>query len=754
MYRFLALIFIAAHVNAQSVFVVSTTKTLEAALDRVASAPGGKVVIRLRAGRYAIDEPIILTPAMLNHHALTIEAFPQEDVSLCGAERISPQWTVWKGPILCTDIGKNLSVDQLYCNGRPLPMARYPNLDTTQAVMNGTAADALTRANRWKDPEGGYVHAIQGYEWGSLHYRIEGKDDTGGLVLKGGWQMARPAPMHPRYRYVENIFEELDAPGEWYYDGASGRLYLYPPPGVDPVIARFERSVTNELVVLKGNAGEPVRDVKITGIHFTETNRTFMLTRERLVRSDWAIYRGGALVLEGTERCRIEDCTFTYLGGNAIFVDDYDRSDTIRSCSIGHIGASGICFVGDTAAARSAANRYEDYVYYPALDTTPGPRTENYPAQCLAEDNLIRYIGETEKQVSGVEIDLAAGITVRHNTIYHTPRSGINIGDGCWGGHVIEYNDVFNTVLETGDHGAFNSWGRDRFWSPDRRYMDSLMAVHPGLYLLDAVQPNTIRHNRFRCDHGWDIDLDDGSSNYRIYDNVCLHGGLKLREGFHREVYNNILVNNSFHPHVWFIRSGDIFERNIVMKPYFPIQIAQWGLRVDSNLFPDTAALGAAQKRGTDAHSLAGDPKFGGAATGDYRVRSTSPAVVIGFVNFSMDDFGVTDPALRRVAAKPVIPALASGPSVSAVAPAVWLDATIKSVDGPGDRSAYGLPDEQGVVVLHAGNTGLHDNDVIRALNGHPVKDADALRSLYKTVRRPVTLSVIRNQQTVSVRLD
>jgi len=31
-----------------------------------------------------------------------------------------------------------------------------------------------------------------------------------------------------------------------------------------------------------------------------------------------------------------------------------------------------------------------------------------------------------------------------------------------------------------------------------------------------------IRHNRFRSDHGWDIDLDDGASNYRIYDNVCL----------------------------------------------------------------------------------------------------------------------------------------------------------------------------------------------------------------------------------------
>ena len=35
-------------------------------------------------------------------------------------------------------------------------------------------------------------------------------------------------------------------------------------------------------------------------------------------------------------------------------------------------------------------------------------------------------------------------------------------------------------------------------------------------------------------DHGWDIDLNDGSSNNRIYDNLVLNGGIKLRERFFR----------------------------------------------------------------------------------------------------------------------------------------------------------------------------------------------------------------------------
>ncbi|MCH5715032.1 hypothetical protein [Niabella hibiscisoli] len=119
-----------------------------------------------------------------------------------------------------------------------------------------------------------------------------------------------------------------------------------------------------------------------------------------------------------------------------------------------------------------------------------------------------------------MQIEVASQIKVSRNSIYNLPRAGINIGDGCFGGHLIENNDVFNTVLETGDHGSFNSWGRDRFWAAGRSYMDSLVAVHPELILLDARKTTVIRNNRWRCDHGWDVDLDDGSSNYHIYNNL------------------------------------------------------------------------------------------------------------------------------------------------------------------------------------------------------------------------------------------
>ena len=96
------------------------------------------------------------------------------------------------------------------------------------------------------------------------------------------------------------------------------------------------------------------------------------------------------------------------------------------------------------------------------------------------DDCLIHLTGRVEKQTAGVEIDLAQGITVRHCSIYDMPRAGINIGDGCWGGHVIEFCDIFDTVKETGDHGSFNSWGRDRYWRPNISEVNAWVRQVPG----------------------------------------------------------------------------------------------------------------------------------------------------------------------------------------------------------------------------------------------------------------------------------
>jgi hypothetical protein len=742
--------------------LVKPLKTLNAALKKVANVGDNAVEIYLRGGRYASNEPIQITPQLLNGKSLLLSNYQQEKVTISGAVAVQAKWQSYKNGVFQAYIGKGLQIDQLLHNGKPLHMARYPDFDANARVFNGTAADAISKekVKSWKDPAGGYVHALHQGEWGDFHYQIKRKIGDS-LVLEGGWQNNRPAPMHKEYRFVENIFEELNAPGEWFYNRESGMLYCYPPKGIDINKFSVERSTVNDLIRMMGSAENPVEHVTISGINFTGTNRTFMLTIEPLLRSDWTIYRGGAILLEGTKNIAITGNTFTALGGHAIFVSKFNREIRINRNYIHHIGANAIAFVGDTAAVRSPSFRYEDFVPVDKIDMTPGPKSDNYPTNCTAADNLIHNIGQIEKQVAGVQISMAMDITISHNSIYNVPRSGINIGDGCWGGHMIEFNDVFNTVMETGDHGAFNSWGRDRFWLPGINDVNKLVDRYPVLPLLDVVKTITIRNNRFQCEHGWDIDLDDGSSNYHIYNNLCLNGGLKLREGFYRTVENNILVNNTFHPHVWYDNSMDIFRHNIVTTEYAPIRIPVWGKLVDSNFFIQKAGLIAAQKNNTDINSKTGDPAFINDDAGNFSVQETSPAKAVGFKNFPMDHFGVESASLIKLAKQPKITGVRTLDAGKKGLITEWLGASIKNIETLGEQSASGLPDKSGVLIIAvskgslAEKSGLEAGDVIRSINGKSVENVAEMLNAIQTVMwmGQAEADIIHNQQPKKLRV-
>jgi hypothetical protein len=496
-----------------------------------------------------------------------------------------------------------------------------------------------------------------------------------------------------------------------------------------------------------------------------------MDNKEPILRSDWTMYRGGAIFFDGAEDCSVEDCFIDQVGGNAIFVNNYDRRIAVRGCQIAKAGANGVAFVGDPQAVRAQIN-WKSNLDIASIDKTPGPRTNNYPAECLVEDCLIYLSGRVEKQTAPVEIDMAQDITVRHCSIYDVPRAGINIGDGCWGGHVIEFCDIFDTVKETGDHGSFNSWSRDRFWNIKGVDLNTVtLGENKGLPLLDVVKPNILRNNRWRCDHGWDIDLDDGSSNYQIYNNLCLSGGIKLREGFYRVCENNIMLASSFHPHVWYKNSQDIFRHNIVCTDYRPIRVPQpWGKQCDENLLhrpgqmQPTPATGLQKQSGRDEHSIEADAQFIDAEHGDYRVKESSPAIKLGFKNFPMDEFGVQSPKLRAIARQPVLPGAAVVPAARRPARdgriVTWQGAKIRNIVGMGEMSAWGLSGEVGVLMVDVpaggdlAKAGLRTNDVVLKMNGQATNSlADFLRIYAAAAKtgQPIKLELWRGQKPETI---
>jgi len=736
------------------------------------------VMVFLSDGIYYIPDTLVFqaTDSGTEDAPITYAALAGQTPVISGGQKLQLNWSPYKDGIMQAAVPPGTTADQLFINGRRQIMARYPNFDPNAAQFNGTAADAFSssRAESWSDPNGGFMHAMHAALWGDMHYLITGKDIKGNLTYIGGWQNNRLSQPHRRYRFVENIFEELDAPGEWFLNTKTSTLYFYPPSDVNLDTATIEIVRLCHLVEFRGTQKEPVRFITLQGITFRHTARTFMDNKEPLLRSDWTTYRGGAILFNGAEDCTIQEATIDQVGGNAVFINKYNRRITIRDSIISEAGANGVAFVGSPDAVRSPLFEYGQTQPVEKIDLTPGPRTDDYPADCLADDCLIYRTGRFEKQTAPIQISMSMSITVRHCSIYDVPRAGINICDGCWGGHTIEYCDVFDTVKETGDHGSFNSWGRDRFWLPSTTATSNRVAANPDLPLLDVIKPITIANSRWRCDHGWDIDLDDGSSNYHIFNNLLLNGGLKNREGYNRMVKNNILLgerDGSYHPHVWYNNSHDIFRNNIVSTTYKPVNMSQgpWGEFIDNNILhtigqnnPSPATV-LKRDSGRDEHSIIADVLFIDTENGDYRVEDNSPALALGFKNFPMDQFGVTDPKLKALARTPfkstTEAALLNESTARDTTIRNFLGARIKNVIGQGEISAYGLSGEIGVLIVQipvssvADNARLKEGDVIFKCQGQEITSMDDLFKIFGGTAKgtKVTLDIWRLQQQESV---
>lgn len=733
--------------------------------------------IHVKDGVYYLPKTLVFgaEDAGVEGREITYQAVNEGKAIISGGSQLALNWEPYRDGIYQAKTPEGLNIDQVFINEKNQRMARYPNYDASKktAAYQGFATDAFSkeRVADWANPTGGYIHAMHRSRWGGYHYRITGKDEEGEVTYEGGWQNNRQMGMHKEFRMVENIFEELDAPGEWYHNANTNTLYYYPTAGLDLQSAKVEIVRLRHLIEFKGTESDPVSYIKLKGFVFRHAARTFMDTKEPMLRSDWAIYRGGAIKLTGTEHISILDSEFDQVGGNAIFFNNYNRDGLVKGCHIHDVGASGVCFVGDPNAVRNPLFEYQEKNDLATIDLTPGPQTNNYPANSTVEDCLIHGIGRTERQPAGVQIEMAQYITVRDVSVYDCARAGINIGDGAWGGHLIEGCDVFNTVLETHDHGSFNSWGRDRFWRSDRSTSQEFIDKNPDLPFLDAMAITTIRNSRWKCEHGWDIDLDDGSSNYEIYNNLLLNGGLKFREGFRRKAWNNVILNNGFHPHVWYNNSGDEFYSNIITGEHRAIGVKEKpgsGKRVDENLFYGnlTQAKYAYTDFDWDLNSINGDPLFVDPGNGDFSVKEGSPAFQIGFKNFPMDQFGVKKVSLRVIAETPEIPAvrydgggLAFGQKKkNDFVPFDWLGIKLRALEGEA-YSAFGVAQSDGglaVEEVHEGSilqkAGINEDDLILAINDEATRN----RKMFQRVaarhkEKALTLTIVRNQATKTI---
>jgi hypothetical protein len=689
----------------------------------------GAITVFVRSGAYYLDEVLEFSPQDSGAPGgpVIYRAAPGETVTLSGGVRLQCDWRPYKNGIMMCQLPQaepgQWTFDQLFVNSRRQIRARYPNFDDTDPKtytgylraagrlsadipnLNPDPNEDMTFSSgaprgilfdpadfskkHWKKPGEAIIHIYQSMYWGNLQWQIKEINWDRHILWfgHGGQQMGAKWFGDPcgvdqhSFFFIENVFEELDAPGEWYLDRETATLYYLPPNNVDLDTAVIEVPVLQRLVEFVGSQDNPVKHITLQSFRFTHTTSTFLETYEVPSLSDWAVHRGGTVYLQGAHHCTLKDCFFDAVGGNAIFMNEHNRNNGVAGCKFTESGDSAICFVG-------------------SLERTVGTQ-RNFPYECSAVNNLIHDCGVFGKQIAGVYISRAKRIRVAHSEIYNMPRAGICIGDGTWGGHIIENNYIHETCQETGDHGPFNAWGRDKYWCLAQSHLPytANRSHDAGNVKIDAMEPVIIRHNYFKEISGWGLDLDDGASNYEIYNNLCVGVSMKLREGAYRTIYNNIWVNGANSPcfHVGNENNHDRYFRNITvmsvekMKPEDdlnfrmgaaygeiytliapPVHTA-WLEEIDYNCFysdlgefvarVETRGDGSYdegwkdindrrkkfkysleqwQSLGYDRHSVFAEPLFVDPENGDYRVRPESPALKLGFENFDMDRFGLT----------------------------------------------------------------------------------------------------------------
>jgi len=509
---------------------------------------------------------------------------------------------------------------ELSHGGETMVLARWPNEEWERTgevrgrqVVDGSGkrrgvqADSFTyinrRVERWKASDDIWMHGYWFQDWADKYLQVKSFDRKHKqLVIRpphSGYGYKKGA----RYRYI-NVLEELDAPKEYYLDAKSGILYFWPP--------RASRNLETSVSVLK----DPV--VLCKGVsHVIFEGITI------------ASSRGDAVRIEGGSNVTVKDCTIRNIGNKGIVVRGGQQHSVIN-CVVTQTGSAGVQLSG-------------------------GDRKTLRPANHVVENCDISHFGKWFRTYHTGILLSGVGIRASHNELHEAPHCAIHYNGND---HVIEYNEIYKTCLETSDVGAIyttRDWTargtkiRYNYIHDNAKYKGHLGAI--GIY------------------------LDDFTSGQEVYGNVVVrsHKGIQHCSGRDNLIANNILAGCSVGIHVnnrhWAHKlvngrkgSWDMYGKlnrvpykgpayakypNLAKimdeEPLSPrYNVIQQNILVDcSQPFRiDRNEEKAPKCNDIKSNHIVRNPGFVSPAKGDYSLRARSPLLRAGFKNIPVDRIG------------------------------------------------------------------------------------------------------------------
>ena len=251
------------------------------------SHPYGKgkdIIVYIRGGYYPLHQTLIFQPAdggervetnlptgafeyhKLKDHYVTYAAYPGEKPVITGGYPV----TGWKKKgVVWTATYSGDSVAMLVVNGKREVLARTPNtgylVPPSISKSSGELYFKKGELKSWKGMESNRVVML--LRWHTGINSFASIDETSGIAsFKSPQEGVVIVP--PRY-YVENVKAFLDAPEEWFFDPKLKEISYIPKDGItDMNQTRVEVPVINQLVLVKGKLGKPVRNLRFYGLTF------------------------------------------------------------------------------------------------------------------------------------------------------------------------------------------------------------------------------------------------------------------------------------------------------------------------------------------------------------------------------------------------------------------------------------------------------------------------------------------------------
>jgi|SRR5665648_77423 len=637
-------------------------KTIQKAIDVSAGKPIDTVYIV--GGVYQLNAPLVFKPEnSASGSGLTIRNYGNDPVVISGGKQVAG-WKKQKNGWWVTDIPEvkagTWKFRQLYVNNNLRQRARKPNKGflIVKGMPEGTPKTVSYHKDcqtfefaegdinpKWKNL--GDVEVIVYHFWTDSHLPIESVDANTNIVkfkYKAGKVFTDDFSENGARYIVENVFEELDAPGEWYLDRTTGKCYYYPFPNEKIEEAQIYAPVIDQLIRFEGDPEDQklIENIHLKNLEFRYTN--WELPAGNSNDSQGSAEVPAAVSLTGVQNCTFSQCLFTNLGTWAFEINKGCANNTFSQNEIGHVAAGGFRVNGG------------NYNEHPFLQTKNN----------VIKQNHIHHYGEVYPSAVGILLQRTEGNLVSHNLIDHGYYTGISIG-WEWGyqrsvsrDNVIEFNHIHHI-----GQGLLSDMG--------------------AIYTL-GVSPGTVIRNNLIHDvdanhyGGWGIYHDEGSTHILDENNIVYNtkfAAFNIHFAKEITVRNNIFalghlqqLNRTrmeahksvfFEQNIVYWKEGILLDGKWIDEPYqfYFHPKNETGTRevketfdMDYNLYynPEQPldslkwtdkSWAEWQASGKDVHSIYADPLFEDPENFNFNLKGNSPAFSLGFKPINTRNIGL-----------------------------------------------------------------------------------------------------------------